>query len=111
MNGSSDPVRLSHLRTELNRSLSSFIQRTSTVTSRLGSRRRLSQAGVGDDPPRTEHAARRRRAGQVVDATRAGSDPTGGALFLDDERGVRALAKEIKRLIAEDIRRGIGFGG
>ena len=111
MNGSSDPVRLLQLRTELNHSLASFIQRTSAVTSTLGSRRRLSQAGVGDDPPQTEHAAQRRRAGQAVDAKSAGGDPKGGASFLDNERGVRALAKEIKRLIAEDIRRGIGFEG
>ena len=31
----------------------------------------------------------------------------GGAVFLDDERRVRALAKEIKRLITEDKRRGL----
>ena len=31
----------------------------------------------------------------------------GGAVFLDDERRMRLLAREIKRLIIEDIRRGI----
>ena len=31
------------------------------------------------------------------------------AVFLDDERRVRALAKEIKHLITEDKRRGIGI--
>ncbi len=31
----------------------------------------------------------------------------GGAVFLDDERRMRALAREIKRLIMEDVRRGI----
>ena len=35
----------------------------------------------------------------------------GGTVFLDDERRVRALAKEIKRLIVEDRRRGLGVGG
>ena len=35
----------------------------------------------------------------------------GGAVFLDDERTIRALAKEIKRLLAEDRRRGLGVGG
>ena len=35
----------------------------------------------------------------------------GGTLFLDDERTIRALAKEIKRLLAEDRRRGLGVGG
>ena len=34
-------------------------------------------------------------------------DLKGGAIFLDDERRVRALAKEIKRLIGEDRRRGL----
>ncbi len=35
----------------------------------------------------------------------------GGTVFLDDERTIRALAKEIKRLLAEDRRRGLGVGG
>lgn len=35
----------------------------------------------------------------------------GVTVFLDDERRVWALAKEIKRLIIEDLRRGIGVGG
>ena len=35
----------------------------------------------------------------------------GGTVFLDDERAIRALAKEIKRLLAEDRRRGLGVGG
>ena len=35
----------------------------------------------------------------------------GGAVFLDDERTIRALAKEIKRLLTEDRRRGLGVGG
>lgn len=36
---------------------------------------------------------------------------SGGPIFLDDERRIRALAKEIKRLIGEDRRRGLGVGG
>ena len=32
----------------------------------------------------------------------------GGVVFLDDERRMRLLAREIKRLIIEDVRRGIG---
>ena len=35
----------------------------------------------------------------------------GGTVFRDDERTIRALAKEIKRLLAEDRRRGLGVGG
>ena len=34
-------------------------------------------------------------------------DPLDGTVFPDNERGVRALAKEIKRLIGEDKRRGL----
>ena len=33
----------------------------------------------------------------------------GGVVFLDDERRMRLLAREIKRLIIEDVRRGIGI--
>ena len=36
---------------------------------------------------------------------------SGGPIFLDDERRIRALAKEIKRLLSEDRRRGLGVGG
>ena len=36
---------------------------------------------------------------------------SGGPIFLDDERRIRALAKEIRRLIGEDRRRGLGAGG
>ncbi len=35
----------------------------------------------------------------------------GGTIVLDDERTIRALAKQIKRLITEDRRRGLGVGG
>ena len=31
----------------------------------------------------------------------------GGVVYLDDERTMRRLAREIKRLIIEDVRRGI----
>ena len=34
--------------------------------------------------------------------------PKGKTILLDDERTLRALAKEIKRLITEDKRRGLG---
>ena len=33
----------------------------------------------------------------------------GGVVFLDDERRMSLLAREIKRLIIEDVRRGIGI--
>ena len=35
----------------------------------------------------------------------------GGTVVLDDESTIRALAKQIKRLITEDRRRGLGVGG
>ena len=38
---------------------------------------------------------------------RSTADLMGGTFFPDDERRLRALAKEIKRLITEDTRRGL----
>jgi hypothetical protein len=43
-------------------------------------------------------------------ATTINVNLTGGPIFLDDERRIRALAKQIKRLLTEDQRRGIGIG-
>ena len=39
----------------------------------------------------------------------AGGRTERSAVPLDDERRIRALAKQIKRLISDDIRRGIGL--
>ncbi len=46
-------------------------------------------------------------AGPEARAVTVSVNLVGGTIFLDDERRVRALAKEIKRLITEDKRRGL----
>ena len=85
MTGSSDSRYLSDLHADLDRSLSSFLYRTGSLTPKGGRSRDAARAA--------------KRAGPAVDMV---------AAILDDERGVRALAKEIKRLITEDKRRGMG---
>ncbi len=54
---------------------------------------------------------RRSRAGDGGGPVSINVSLSGGPIFLDDERRIRALAKEIKRLIGEDRRRGLGVGG
>ena len=54
---------------------------------------------------------RRRSAGDGGEGVTVNVSLSGGPIFLDDERRIRALAKEIKRLIGEDGRRGLGVGG
>ena len=87
---------LTRLRNEVDRSLASFLGRSSFVLP-VAARRH----GLGS------RAANQSERG----AARVGADPGGEATFPDSERKARELAKEIKSLIAEDIRRGIGFGG
>ena len=64
--------------------------------------------------PSFTHIRQRDGARSPSPSTQAGSEGVhvtvnlnGGAVFLDDERRMRLLAREIKRLIIEDIRRGI----
>ena len=82
------PDRLERLRTGARRSLESVSFRAISV------RRSLS----GSAP-----SGRESRQGEPD----VGPGPAGGAPALRDERRTRELAKEIKRLIAEDGRRGI----
>ena len=107
MSSDSDARRLSRLRAELNSSLLSLMHRTSSSLPRGGNRPQVARAhggSAGVVPAMTEWPT-----GPVPDAVRVSVDLKGGAIFLDDERRVRALAKEIKRLITEDNRRGIGL--
>ncbi len=60
--------------------------------------------------PGAPRAASTRSAGGRVDV-HVNVNLAGGVVFLDDERRMRLLAKEIKRLIMEDVRRGIAVGG
>ncbi len=103
------------------------LERLSRVRASLeGSLRRLSR-GASVALPRREGETRSRRALPGVGGPfGTGTSPITGAspevltvnvtlsgetIFLDDERRTRALAKEIRRLITEDRRRGLGVGG
>ena len=55
----------------------------------------------------TSATADRMDAGAVVSSVHV--NLVGQTIFLDDERRLRALAKEIKALISEDKRRGLGL--
>ena len=90
MAGSEDGVELSQLQAALDRSLVSYLRRLSFAVPRSRSRRTATSA-----------AASLRGSGVHRGA---GGEP----VFHDDERRLRALAKEIKHLISEDKRRGIG---
>ena len=68
-----------------------------------------SEAGGGVSPVSQGALRYNLPAGQgiVSDTLNVNVNLAGGTIFLDDERRVRALAKEIKRLISEDKRRGL----
>ena len=101
--------RLSLLKAEANRSLRSFLRRNRFVTPRSGADRdtqHRAEPSIGLLP-----AIPSRGAGASSDAVNVNVNLSSGTIFLDDERRMRALAKEIKRLISEDRRRGLGVGG
>ena len=91
-----EPERLARLRREVDRSLRSLIGRTT-----------LSIPGVGSSPERRGPGARGTSTSETAGPVTVQVSFTGG-VAPDDERQVRALAKEIRRLIAEDRRRGLG---
>ncbi len=101
--------RLSLLKAEANRSLRSFLWRNRIVTPRSGTDRNTQHDAANPIgllpviPPRGTIAS--------SDAVNVNVNLSGGTIFLDDERRIRSLAKEIKRLISEDRRRGLGVGG
>lgn len=80
-----------YMRSNLESSLSVYLDRFIFATPRGGNR---------------SSAARARDVAESG-AVSVNVDLKGGAIFLDDERSIRALAKEIKRLIGEDKRRGL----
>lgn len=101
--------RLSHLRAEVNRSVEAFLHRAILITPTSGAlpetgRRRAASGGL---PPMVARTNAEVAPGEVT----VNVNLMGGTIFLDDERSVRALAKEIKRLITEDRRWGLGVGG
>ena len=76
---------------------------TPTIATRIGPNGRPSAAGTDSV--------------NMASLSRVSPEPTlavnvnlhGGTIVLDNERQLRALAKEIKRLITEDTRRGIAL--
>jgi len=80
-----------NMRTSLEGSLSVYLDRFVFASPRGGSRGPVARVGDVTEP------------GTIS----VNVELKGGAIFLDDERRVRALAKEIKRLIGEDKRRGL----
>ena len=109
MTNDSRSERLSLLKAEANRSLRSFLRRNRIVTPRSGTDRDPRHPDTSSIgllpviPPRGATAS--------SDAVNVNVNLSGGTIFLDDERRIRSLAKEIKRLISEDRRRGLGVGG
>ena len=102
-------IRLSRLRRDADRSLTLLLQRSGfavpasmTAAAEVGN---LSTSGNITPIPAARETV---SAPGVVNVSVNLGD---GPVFLDDERRVRALAKEINRLIIEDRRRGIGVGG
>ena len=109
MTNDSRSERLSLLKAEANRSLRSFLRRNRIVTPRSGAGQDTNQGDTNSMgllpviPPRSARAS--------SNAVNVNVNLSGGTIFLDDERRIRSLAKEIKRLISEDRRRGLGVGG
>ena len=100
---------LSRLRAEADATLRSFLRAApspSVATSPSPARERRG-AHDGTAPIPTTRTATSALGGD----TTVNVNLTGGTVVLDDERTIRALAKQIKRLITEDRRRGLGVGG
>ena len=101
--------RLELLRTEVNSSLRSFLHRTRLLTPGSGAPRGVARGAPA--PGVAVPVVGSKDADPAPGAVVVNVNLMGGTIFLDDERRVRALAKEIKRLITEDTRRGLGIGG
>lgn len=101
--------RLNQLRRGANSLLRAFNRRSGFVSTGASE----SQEGIGSSAlaqgllPSASQVGGSQSSGEVT----VNVNLMGGAVFIDDERRVRALAKEIKRLIVEDRRRGLGVGG
>ena len=97
---------LSRLRRELSGSFLSLMSRSAFAMPRGGGGHPVTRAG--GVAWSTYGASGTPDSGLGPQAPYSTADLRGGDLLLNDERKVRALAKEIKRLITEDKRRGIG---
>ena len=108
MSPSGGSRRLTGLTLESERALLAFGQRLGVAPSAASD---ASQFAGGVSPTRqAPHPLALRPGREVVsDAVNVNVHLLGGTVILDDERRVRALAKEIKRLISEDKRRGLAI--
>ncbi len=102
--------RLGSLRAGLNRSLERFarnrlVAASLPVAPRSQERRRTASSDGAAQP----WGAGLRSGPPLADGHSLTESPAGAVI--DDERQVRAMAKQIKRLIIEDRRRGLGIGG
>ena len=101
--------QLSRLRSEVDRSLRPFLNRTGLLAPASGTSRGMARRVAASEAAVPALASNDAEA--VSGAVVVNVNLMGGTIFLDDERRVRALAKEIRRLITEDTRRGLGIGG
>ena len=100
---------LSRLRAEADATLLSFLRTASSPAAAANPSQARQRRGAHDGPapiPTTRTAA-----SAFTGETTVNVNLMGGTIVLDDERTIRALAKQIKRLITEDRRRGLGVGG
>ena len=109
MNNSTDVEKLSRLRRVLSQSMKSYLDEAGFLAPVGLPRPAIAQAGGGAAQVGAPPSARPGDNGQG--ALNVHVNLNGGVIFLDDERRMRTLAKEIKRLIAEENRRGLGAGG
>ena len=109
MGSESISARLNRLRAETDSALRTLLRSVPSV----GSTQEIPSTRVRGWPLRSPAmipTARPAGSSFAGDAT-VNVNLMGGTVFLDDERTIRALAKEIKRLLTEDRRRGLGVGG
>ena len=96
MQADSPSRRLSRLRADAASSLRSFLRQTTL------------QVAVHEQTAEPDGRMSSGRPAPTPGVDLANAKPMSETILLDDERRLRALAKEIKRLITEDTRRGLG---
>ena len=105
MPGQPDPERVTRLISEVDRSLRAYLR-----SARLPFPPLTPTPGPVERTSRLLGALMTALSGSAKGSSGRASgthDPLDGTMFPDNERSVRALAKEIKRLIGEDKRRGL----
>ena len=99
--------RLGRLRADGNQSLQRFTRHRLAVTMLS-----FTPGSRGRGRTRSSSAANPLRVAALPNERAAeDSRSSAAAALIDDERQIRVMAKQIKRLIVEDRRRGLGVGG